>query len=484
MRVPRIAGSWYPNSAEEILRIVEGDRPVGSTLDRPAALIVPHAGYAYSGGVAARAFARLPANAYDRVIVLAPSHHVAMRRTFSVEPAVDVSTPFGTVRFSADLHDCLSALPGARFVPEAHPVEHAVDIELPLIRRYLPDCEVAAAVVGQWDGASDQDLQRLKDFAAGFRRLLDVRTLVVVSSDFTHYGRDFGYVPFADDVKTRLGTLDKGMFEALAENDNRKWSEALNRTGATICGASCLHLLLATLPKSARFERLEYATSGDRTGDWSHVVGYTSGAVFADWTEPLKEFVADRPTAGELSAAAGQALLAIAEQSLKSALVGGEKALELLPEIRRELQRHSGAFVTLTENGRLRGCIGQIVSNRPVLDTVREMAVSAGLHDPRFLPVTANELGKLDFEVSVLTEPTPVKGPEEIVIGRDGVILAKRGRSAVFLPQVAPEQGWDVQTMLTHLSLKAGLGPDDWKSGASFETFRAQIFNWHERKVK
>ena len=484
MRTPRIAGTWYPDSAAELEKLIGAGRSAGTPLRHPAAIVVPHAGYLYSGAVAARLFARVPSNEYSRVIILAPSHRVAMHRTFSVEPAVDVATPFGPVRFSKDLHDRLAALPGAEFVPEAHPMEHAVDIELPLVKRYLPHCEVAAAIVGQWDGASGQDLQQLKDFAAGFRRLLDARTLVVISSDFTHYGRDFGYVPFADDVKTRLGTLDREMFEALAENDNRKWSEALHRTGATICGASCLHLLLAVLPKSARFERLEYATSGDRTGDWSHVVGYTSGAVFADWKEPLKELVADRPTAGELSAAAGQALLVVAEQSLKSALVGGEKALELPPEIRRELQRHSGAFVTLTENGRLRGCIGQIVSNRPVLDTVREMAVSAGLHDPRFIPVTANELGKLDFEVSVLTEPTPVKGPEDIVIGRDGVILSKRGRSAVFLPQVAPEQGWDVPTMLTHLSLKAGLGPDDWKSGATFETFRAQVFNRRERRVK
>ncbi len=477
MRVPRIAGSWYPNSAEEILRLVEGGRVDGPALDHPAALIVPHAGYAYSGGVAARAFARLPTNAYDRVIVLAPSHHVAMRRTFSVEPAVDVSTPFGTVKFSVELHDRLAALPGARYVAEAHPVEHAVDIELPLIRHYLPNCEVAAAVVGQWDGVSDQDLRRLKDFAVGFRRLLDARTLVVISSDFTHYGRDFGYVPFVDDVKKRLAALDSEMFEALSANDNRMWSEALQRTGATICGESCLHLLLAVLPKAARFERLEYATSGDRTGDWSHVVGYASGAVFADWAEPLKDMPAGGQTVGELSAAAGKALLAVAEQSLKSALLGGVRAPELPPEIGRELQRHSGAFVTLTENGQLRGCIGQIVSNRPVLDTVREMAVSAGLHDPRFPPVTANELGSLSFEVSVLTEPTPVKGPEDIVIGRDGVILSKRGRSAVFLPQVAPEQGWDVPMMLKYLSLKAGLGADDWKTGAAFETFQAQVFN-------
>ena len=479
MRIPRIAGSWYPNSAEEILKLVEAERPAGPTLDRPAALIVPHAGYAYSGGVAARAFARLPTNAYDRVIILAPSHRVAMRRTFSVEPAVDVETPFGTVKFSQTLHDRLAALPGARFVAEAHPLEHAVDIELPLVRHYLPDCEVAAAIVGQWDFASAVDAQALADFAAAFRRLLDPRTLVVISSDFTHYGRDFSYVPFSDDVRTRLPALDKMMFEKLSANDNRIWAEALRETGATICGASCLHLLLAALPASARFERLEYATSGDRTGDWTHVVGYTSGAVFADWTEPLKPLTAPTPASGELSAAAGRILLEVAEHSLKTALLGEDRvgAPDIPPEIRRELQRHSGAFVTLTENGQLRGCIGQIVSDRPVLDTVREMAVSAGLHDPRFMPVRTNELSALRFEVSVLTEPTPVKGPGDIVIGRDGVILSKRGRRAVFLPQVAPEQGWDVPTMLTHLSLKAGLAADDWKSGAVFETFRAQVFN-------
>ena len=479
MRIPRIAGSWYPNSAEEILKLVEAEKPAGPTLDRPAALIVPHAGYAYSGGVAARAFARLPTNAYDRVIILAPSHRVAMRRTFSVEPAVDVETPFGTVKFSQALHDRLASLPGARFVAEAHPLEHAVDIELPLVRHYLPDCEVAAAIVGQWDFASAADVQALADFAAAFRRLLDPRTLVVISSDFTHYGRDFCYVPFADDVRTRLPALDKMMFEKLSANDNRIWAEALRETGATICGASCLHLLLAALPASARFERLEYATSGDRTGDWTHVVGYTSGAVFADWSEPLKALTTPTPETGELSAAAGRILLEVAEHSLKTTLLGEDRggAPDIPPEIRRELQRHSGAFVTLTENGQLRGCIGQIVSDRPVLDTVREMAVSAGLHDPRFMPVRTNELSALRFEVSVLTEPTPVKGPGDIVIGRDGVILSKRGRRAVFLPQVAPEQGWDVPTMLTHLSLKAGLAADDWKSGAAFETFRAQVFN-------
>lgn len=476
MRTPRIAGTWYPNSAEEIERLVGAASRQSPAAGHPAVLIVPHAGYAYSGGVAARAYARLPPDGYDRAIILAPSHRVALGRTFSVEPADEVATPFGTVDFSKKLHDELSALPGSRFTPEAHPFEHAVDIQLPLLRRALPKCEVGAMVVGNWSGRDEPDLRALSEFAAAFRRLLTPRTLVVISTDFTHYGRDFGYVPFRDEVEKKMPALDAEMFEALAKNDNRVWSEALARTGATVCGASCLQLLLATLPESARFERLEYATSADVTGDWSHVVGYTAGVVHADWSAPLKELRPEGPAL--LSAEAGKALVEIADHSLKVAVTGRDRnaAPEISAAVRRELQRPGGAFVTLTERGMLRGCIGLILSDRPVEEVVREMARAAALQDPRFTPVHPEELPAIDLEVSVLTKPVPVPGPEAIAAGRDGVILRKRGHSAVFLPQVATEQGWDVPTMLMHLSLKAGLDPDAWESGAKFETFRAQIF--------
>ena len=477
MRTPRIAGTWYPDSAEGILRLVEDGKTPLPKLKHPAAIIVPHAGYAYSGGVAARAFARLPADGYDRVIILAPSHRVALGRTFSVEPAGDVATPFGPVTFTQDIHDALESLPGARFTPEAHPYEHAIDIELPLVKHYLPNCAVGAAIVGHWDCVSDTDRKSLEAFAAAFRKILTPTTLVVVSSDFTHYGSDFGYVPFKDGVSSRLPVLDAEMFKALAGNDNRAWAEALHRTGATVCGAACLHLLLAALPQSASFERLEYASSADKTGDWSHVVGYTAGAVFADWNAPLKRLSEGEVSSTSLSSAAGDALVEVAWCSLRKAVGGGRNIEPEIPDdVRRELQRPDGAFVTLNERGVLRGCIGMIISDKPVIDTVREMAVSAALHDPRFTPVRADELPAIDLEVSVLTEPVPVSGPEAIVAGRDGVILRKHGRSAVFLPQVATEQGWDVPTMLMHLSLKAGLDALAWRSGATFETFRAQVF--------
>lgn len=481
MRTPRIAGTWYPNSAEETLRIFNAGKVEQGKLKHPAAIIVPHAGYAYSGAVAARAFARLPADEYDRVIILAPSHRVALGRTFSVEPAGEVATPFGPVTFTQDLHDALAAVPGARFTPEAHPVEHAIYIELPLVKYYLPNCAVGAAIVGQWDCRTAADARALESFAAAFRKILTPRTLVVISTDFTHYGRDFGYVPFRDDVSKQLPALDAAMFKVLAKNDNRAWSDALHSTGATVCGAACLHFLLAALPASAKFERLEYATSADKTGDWSHVVGYTTGAVFADWSAPLKRLTEGAVTGGTLSNEAGRALTEVAYQSVRKAVTGAKDVVEpeMSESVRRELQRPGGAFVTLNERGLLRGCIGMILSDDPVIETVREMAVSAALRDPRFSPVRPDELSAIELEVSVLTEPTPVKGPEAIVAGRDGVILRKRGRSAVFLPQVATEQGWDVPTMLKHLSLKAGLDSDAWRSGAAFETFRAQVFH-HE----
>ena len=485
MRTPRIAGTWYPDSAAEIERlcsIADNQSPTAddeSSAIPPAAVIVPHAGYAYSGAVAARAYARLPADAYDRVIILAPSHRVALGRTFSVEPVDDVATPFGTVTLAKNLHDELESLPGARFTPSAHPCEHAIDIQLPLVRRFLPDCAVGAVIVGNWACRSQDDERALAAFGEAFRRILTPRTLVVVSTDFTHYGREFDYLPFTRDVPKRLPALDAEMFEALARNDNRAWTEALDRTGATVCGAACLQLLLAALPESARFERLEYATSADVTGDWSHVVGYTAAAVYADWSKPMKMHLHEgESSAALLSEAAGRALVEIADHSLQVAVTGVDRTggPELADDVRRELQRPCGAFVTLTEHGMLRGCIGMVLSDQPVADVVREMAESAALHDPRFTRVMPEELSAIELEVSVLTEPAPIAGPGEIVAGRDGVILRKRGRSAVFLPQVATEQGWDVPTMLTHLSLKAGLDPDAWRSGASFSTFRAQIF--------
>lgn len=481
MRTPKIAGSWYPNSAEEINKII-GLTP-NKKLPHPSVIMLPHAGYVFSGAIAARALAQVPADEYDKVIILAPTHHVYMPKTFSVQPAEDVDTPFGVVKFSPTLHEQLSKLPGSKFVDQAHTHEHAIDIQLPLIKHYLPNCEVGALLVGQWDMATANDAELLGNFAKEFRKLLDNKTLIVISTDFTHFGKNYSYTPFADNVETRLPKLDAEMFDFFSQNDNNIWARELHRTGATICGASCMHLVLATLPATAQFKKIEYDTSATTTGSWDSVVGYTTAVINADWQEPLKELKpAPVPLMNKLSDKAGETLTKIAEYSLRTALFGKDAAgnFSIEKSIYEELQKPCGAFVTLNKHGQLRGCIGEIIANRPVLNVVYDRAISAALHDTRFSPVRAEEFGSLDIEVSVLSVPTPIDSYHDIVIGRDGVILQKDGHSAVFLPQVATEQGWDIPTMLTQLSLKAGLPADAWKTGASFQVFQAQIF--HQKK--
>lgn len=480
MRTPAIAGSWYPNSAEEVLQII-GNTEVKEK-SHPAVIMVPHAGYVFSGAVAARAFARVKAEEYKKVIILAPSHHVAMFRSFSVEPAVDVATPFGEVHFSKELHDALEKLPGAKFTPNAHPVEHAIDIQLPLVKHFLPNCEVGAVIAGQYDFATESDVALFRNFAKEFRKLLDKETLVIISTDFTHFGSNYGYTPFVDNVPQRLPQLDAELYDAFSTNDNNNWAKILHNTRATVCGQACMHLVLAALPANAKFTKLEYYNSAIKLNDWNNAVGYVTALIDADWQEPLKELKLAQEPPKAISDEAGNTLVKIAEYSLRVALFGKSQAgdFQIQKSIYEELQKPCGAFVTLTKHGQLRGCIGEIIANRPVLNVVFDRAKSAALEDHRFYPVVPEEFGSLAIEVSVLSQPSPINGPEDIVIGRDGVILQKNGRSAVFLPQVAPEQGWDVPTMLTQLSLKAGLPADAWKEGASFQAFQAQIF--HQKK--
>jgi len=175
-------------------------------------------------------------------------------------------------------------------------------------------------------------------------------------------------------------------------------------------------------------------------------------------------------------------LLLVARRAVEAAVRGepspdpGKMALAAEIELAPRLSACGGAFVTLTIEGRLRGCIGYIEGIKPLVDAVAENGRSAAIRDPRFPSVTEKELGDIELEVSALTPLVPVARPQEIIIGRHGILLVKEGRRSVFLPQVAPEQGWDLDTTLTHLALKAGLGPDDWRTGAEFLVFEADVF--------
>ena len=445
--------------------------------DEPAApegadvLVLPHAGWAYSGAVAWRAVRAVRGRPFKRVVVLAPSHRAWIENRL-VAPAADaVSTPLGAIPVDRDWIDRLAlAAPVARD-DRVHAAEHAAQIEFPLLQLALPPgFAVVPLVAGSFGD------EQLAMCARALSSLMDGETLLVVSSDFTHYGDDFDYAPYGTrggpDVRAKAAAVDAEAAARIAARDPDGFRAAVDRTGATICGRVPIELALRALPDTARLRLLRYATSGDADGDFRRFVCYAALAGRAGW-QPAEP--------GALGPDDRAFLLRIAREAVEHAVRTGRPlpAKHFAADAPAATRAKMGAFVTLTRksDGSLRGCIGEILPMRPLVEAVTARAADSALEDPRFEPVSPDELAELRVEVSALSPPAPVASWRDIVLGRDGMTLEKNRRFAVFLPQVAPEQGWDLSTTLTHLSLKAGLPADAWRSGSSFETFRAEVFH-------
>ena len=473
--VTPLAGQWYPAGAGELKRLIAGLLPS----PRPApvagvcAVLVPHAGYQYSGQVACQVYARLDPNAYDRVVVLGPSHTTAMHNQVSVPDATLIETPLGRLAVDTAFVKALRKSSLVTCDPRAHLREHSDQIQLPLLQTFFGDrIKVATIVVGQMDPASSQA------FANVLRPLLDARTLVVVSSDFTHYGPNYDYVPFKTNVPKQLDALDHRVFARIAALDAGGFQDTIEETQATVCGRYPIAVLLDLLPKGARATEIAYDTSGRMLNDWVNSVSYVGAVFVGDWSTATAA-AGSAGASPALNAEDRAQLLKLARATLEYAVRHGKApdlastGVTILPGMKQTM----GGFVTLNENHALRGCIGEIFPRRPIWEVVQEQAVNAALHDPRFAPVAPDETRRIQIEISALTPPHPVASYRDIVIGKHGMTLAKRGRSAVFLPQVAPEQGWDLAATLSHLALKAGLPVDAWKEGAEFTVFEAQVFH-------
>jgi len=480
--VSPLAGHWFAET-ERALREEIAERVKGISVVRKknvCAAVVPHAGYRYSGRVAAGVFLRIDPSRYSRVIVMGPSHYVGMRNQVSVPDVTHFSTPLGELKADAEFVARMRTLSFVTCQPEAHAREHSDQIQLPLIQACLSsNVPVVCAVCGQFDAAN------LLTAAAAFKELLDERTLVVASSDFTHYGANYGYVPFTKDVQKNLESLDMGIFDLFVRKDVAGFMKHLDETGATVCGRDPLAFLLAMMPADAKVERTAYETSGQMLHDDRNSVSYIGALVTGSWGNPPAAAKKAVPAAdGKIPEADCGRLLALARETIAEALRSGSARVPVLAAEPKALtdgmKAVRGGFVTLHKRGELRGCIGEIMPHRAIWKVVREQALNAAFHDPRFEALRPDELGQVDIEISMLTPPRPVGSWQEIEIGRHGVVLTKGGRSAVFLPQVAPEQGWGVEETLTHLSLKAGLPPDAWRKGAEFLVFEAQVI--HEKK--
>ncbi|MFH1144972.1 MAG: AmmeMemoRadiSam system protein B [Candidatus Eisenbacteria bacterium] len=524
-----LAGTWYPADPVELAATVDAFLAQATALEqiarrRPIALIAPHAGHQWSGnaaGCAYRLIQRPQGQDITRVILIGPSHHQSFRGA-SILDVSAYATPLGTVPLDNEVVSALRAKPGFQTVPSAHREEHCLEIQLPFLQRALgTGFRIVPILVSHLDPSG------WKALAEALAPHVDDATLLVVSSDFTHYGDRFGYLPFRSDVDRRLRELDKGALAAILNLDAPRWAAYHEETDITVCGLHAIGVLLETLGRMDLRRRwggppqgrvLEYYRSADLIGDFDGSVSYAAVAFFRSgdlktgppYPERLRtvHVAGEQPREDGLSAESGHGdssaeaapaagpppappplrlteaeqrfLLGLARETLRRALEGAPPAEPVrFPAGVSEgkLRTPCGAFVTLTREGRLRGCIGSMVGDGPLYAVVQANAASAAFRDPRFPPLARDELAGVEIEISVLTPLQAVGGPEQIEVGRHGVVLEREGRRAVFLPQVAPEQGWDRETMLDHLAMKAGLDRGAWRTKTRFEVFEALVFS-------
>ena len=485
VRQPAVAGGFYPGDAGKLRNAIKeflrDARPVA--VQQPVAIVVPHAGWAYAGQVIADAFKSVEGQKYDVVVILGTNHTTADFRGISVYPRGAFRTPLGNAAVDEDVAKALLAEDkNCNTRQDVHAREHSIEVQVPFVQYLFPSAKIVPVVVGE------PDVEQCTRFGAALAKVLrGRRALIVASSDLSHYPT------YRDAVSTDRQTL-----EAIVQLDPRElhsriedlMSNGTRELGTCACGEGAIMsaMTAAKALGAGRAVFVSYTNSGNSLG-WERprsepgVVGY-GAVVFGTGPAQNNLQALNQPAVAapseRLTAADKKTLLAIARKAIDRYLA--TDTLLLVRNVSPTLQRAQGAFVTLKKEGELRGCIGHMISELPLAQTVGTVALLAAFNDTRFSKVTASEVPGLEIEISVLTPMKPLSRIEDIVIGRDGVLMQKGDRSAVFLPQVAPEQGWGRTEMLQNLCLKAGLPQDSWKSGAKFFVFQAEVFGESQLK--
>jgi hypothetical protein len=470
VRQPAVAGAFYPAQPDELRQMLDdylAQAVVPQISGNLVAMVAPHAGYIYSGKVAAHSYALLKSRKFARVVVIAPSHFEG----FSFNSVYDgdaYATPLGNVAVDkefaaklAKLHPLIQ-LSSRGHVPTQEQGEHALEVQLPFLQRVLGDFKLVPIVMG------DQNYETERALGLALAKMLKgmgTSTLIVASSDLSHY--------HTYDEATKL---DHKVLKAIEEWDYLSLSHNFESRIWEACGGGPI---VATMIAAERLganqaKILKYANTGDVTGDHSRVVGYSAVALLQTQarTAQAESF--------SLGSKEKDALIQLARKSVETA-VKEEKLYDPPASDFAAFQQERGVFVTLKEKGELRGCIGLITAEKPLYLGVRDAATYAALRDPRFPAVNAGELPQLEYEISVLTPFRHVSDVKDIRIGRDGLLLVQGSSEGIFLPQVPTEEGWDRKTYLEELGRKAGLTRQAWQDEATdLYAFSAIVFNEHK----
>lgn len=496
VRKPAVAGQFYADDSaalrKEIVSYLDA-AAVPTIGGEVVAIVSPHAAYMYSGQVAAYGYRLVKGASYDVVVVISPSH-VEYFPYASVFPGAAYSTPLGEVPIDAVLAKLVASKSGlVKIDMKGHEIrpnqrsEHALEVQLPFLQVALGSFKLVPIVMG------DQSPQVVEALGSALSEALKgKKALIVASSDLSHF--------YGDGEARKLD----GVFQKrLSDFDPAKLLGDLSTKGTEACGGGpvAAAMIAAKSLGAVRCIPLRYANSGDVTGDTTSVVGYVSAAMVKDSKRAAaagssahqsiskSPGTANAPAGGAGASKSGGGadltrddkvfLLTLARNTIEAEFAGKKPTIATSPSPIMKEKR--GAFVTLKENGRLRGCIGYIEAIKPLASTVEEMAKAAAFDDYRFNPVRADEVPKLEIEISVLSPIAEVADPSTIVVGRHGLIVTRGANRGLLLPQVPTEWGWDRDTFLAQTCVKAGLPENAWKQkGTKIESFTADVFSEKE----
>lgn len=471
-RVPAVAGQFYPASATELRSTLadlfsRAGRPQGK--DPVEALIVPHAGYIFSGQVAASGFVQIdPGRSFDNVFVIGVSHTAAYEGA-AVYVEGDFLTPLGPVPVNTEIGRTLLAHRGLFLEnSRAHAAEHSLEVQLPFLQYRLKNpFKIVPILLGTSDPAVCARL------AQALRPYFMQQNLFVISTDLSHYpsARDAAAID-RKTIDAILSGSAENVLRTVAENERTR-TPAL---ATSLCGLGGVLLLqaLAATHESEKYALVQYKNSGDvPAGNKNQVVGYAAVAVTGTTPESFQIRPDDQ-----------RRLLAIARSTLVEYLQTRRSPQLESKTLSSSLRAPAGAFVTLKKHGELRGCIGSFSGTGELARTVQEMAIAAATGDPRFTPVSIADLSGLEIEISVLSPMRKIASPQEIQLGKHGIYIRKGNRAGTFLPQVAVETGWSLEEFLGHCAQdKAGIGWEGWKD-AEVYVYDAIVFSESEHAPK
>ena len=423
------------------------------------AIISPHAGYVFSGEVAASAFSAIPKDRKYSNIFLIGSSHVMAFDGASVYNTGDFITPLGKIKVNRVIANKIrNSSPLFRFRTDAHIQEHSLEVQIPFIQYYFEDTPQIVPII---IGTTNSD--KIKTISESLKPYFTEDNLFVISSDFSHYP-PYKMAEEVDQVTAdAIISKDPDVFlDVLRKNASR----SIKGLATSMCGwtSGLLLLYLAEGDPDLQFKKISYCNSGDTPyGNKDEVVGYN--AIILEKKKPGNQ-ISDKATSElTFSNDEAQQLIGIARESIRSMLYSKSQFRINPDKMPPALKKEMGAFVTLKINGVLRGCIGRFISKDPLYEVVRQMALAAAFEDHRFTPLTKGEFNKIEIEISVLSPLKKINDISEIVLGKHGIYITKDIRSGTMLPQVATENNWTVEQFLGYTARdKAGIGWDGWKN--------------------